>query len=51
MSGRSCENLSTDAMYRGGVIRSSDEGAVMVPEQRDGIVQLHFLVNRENGRN
>jgi len=32
-------------MYRGGVIRSSDEDAVMALERRDGIVQLYHLVN------
>jgi len=29
---------STDAGHRGGVIRSRDEGAVMVLDQRDGVV-------------
>jgi len=48
---RICENLSTNAMYRGGVTRSSDEGAVMALERRGGIVQLYLLVNWSYRRN
>ena len=33
------EDESTDMEHRGGVIRSSEEGAVMALERRDGIVQ------------
>jgi hypothetical protein len=40
------ENLSTKAEHRGGVIRSSDEGTVMVLERRYGIVQF----DKENNR-
>ncbi len=36
-------------MYRGGVIRSSDEGAVMALERRDGIVRLYLSVNHIMG--
>lgn len=33
------ENLSTNATYRGGVVRSSDEEAVMALERRHGPIQ------------
>ena len=34
------KDLSTDAEYRGGAIRSSDEGSVMELERRDCVVLL-----------
>ena len=40
------ERESTDAEYRGGVSRSSDEAAVMVVERRGCIVQQNNLVNQ-----
>ena len=39
----------TDAGHRGGVARSSDEGAVMVLERRRNTVQLYRKVNRAAG--
>jgi len=41
------EGESTDAGHRDGATRSSDEGAVMGPEQRGCIVQLWTEVNRQ----
>jgi hypothetical protein len=46
-AGGPCEDESTDAGHRGGAIRSSVEGAVMVLEQRDCVVQLWTGANRE----
>jgi hypothetical protein len=36
---RLCKGERTDAGHRGGVARSRDEGAVMVLDQRGGVVQ------------
>ncbi|WP_150084412.1 hypothetical protein [Prosthecochloris aestuarii] len=41
---------SSDVSSRGGIVRSSDEAAVMVVERRDGIIQVIPEVNRESGR-
>ena len=41
------ESLSTDARHRGGAVRSSNEGSVMEPERRGGIVQPDWKVNRQ----
>ena len=43
------EDLSTDAEHRGGVARSSDEGAVMALERRRNTVRLYRKVNRHAG--
>jgi len=40
---------STKAGHRGGVARSSDEGAVMALEQRGGIVQFELREQLETG--
>jgi len=37
---RTCENESTDARYRGGKVRSSDEIPVMGVERRDFVIQF-----------
>lgn len=34
------ENQSTDAKHRGGVMRSSEEGTVMVLERRHGLARF-----------
>jgi hypothetical protein len=39
------ERESTEAGHRGGVARSSEEGAVMALERRGDIVQLYCEVN------
>jgi hypothetical protein len=43
------EDQSTKAEHRGGVVRSSDEGAVMALERRRNTVQLYREVNRASG--
>ena len=45
------KNESTDAKHRDGVTRSSEEGAVMVPEQRGGIIQSAVTDQPRVGRN
>ena len=40
---------STDAEHRGGVARSSDEGAVMALERRRNTVRLYRKANRHAG--
>jgi len=42
---------STNAEHRGGVTRSSDEGAVMALERRGYIVQCVLIYQPEDGRN
>jgi len=39
------ESLSTEAGYRGGAVRISDEGSVTEPERRGGIVQPDWKIN------
>ena len=34
------KNLSTDTVYRGGLVRSSEEGAVMAVERRDQVIRF-----------
>lgn len=34
------KSVSTDAKYRGGVMHSSEESAVMAPERRHGLIRL-----------
>jgi hypothetical protein len=41
------ERESTKAGHRGGVARSSEEGAVMALERRGDIVQLYGEVNQQ----
>ena len=48
--GKPPEVESTDAGYRGGATRSSDEVCVMQMERRDCIDQLYELVNPACGR-
>jgi hypothetical protein len=43
------EDPSSDAEHRGGVARSSDEGAVMALERRRNTVRLYRKVNRHAG--
>jgi hypothetical protein len=43
------EDPSTDAEHRGGVARSSDEGAVMALERRRNTVRLYRKANRHAG--
>jgi len=43
------EDLSTEAEHSGGVMRSSVEGAVMVLEQRHGLIRLAEGDNCETG--
>src|SRR5215471_18900218 len=45
-AGGPCEEESTDAGYRDGAARSSDEGPVMGLERRGCVVQLWTEVNR-----
>ena len=47
----SCERDSTDAEYRGGTIRSSEELSVMERERRDCIIQFYENSQPEHGRN
>ncbi len=45
------EDQSTDARHRGGMVRSSDEGGVMQPEQRGHAICVSAeRVNRASGR-
>ena len=43
------KSLSTDAKYRGGVMRSSEEGAVMALERRHGLIRLAEGDNCDTG--
>jgi len=42
---RTCKNESTDARYRGGKVRSSDEAPVMRVERRGFVIQFRKSVN------
>ncbi len=46
---QSQEGESTNAEHRGGMLRSSDEAAVMEVEQRERVVQQNKLVNQDLG--
>ena len=46
-AGNPCEDESTDAQHRGGVIRSRDEGPVMGPDRRGGIARRTEPNNRQ----
>ena len=41
---------NTDAMCRGGAVRSSVEASVMDVERRDGVIQLLDSINLARGR-
>jgi hypothetical protein len=43
------EDPSTNVEHRGGVARSSDEGALMALERRRNTVRLYRKVNRHAG--
>ena len=43
-----CEGESSDAGHRDGPDRSSDEGPVMGPERRGGVVLVSLATNRGN---
>lgn len=47
---RSRKAYSTDALCRGGTIRSSDEAFVMKAERRDRVIQWDLNANHDCGR-
>lgn len=48
---RLCKAESSDALSRGGAVRSSDEVAVMAMERRGRVIQVDQHVNWETRRN